>query len=451
MLSMETRADRSYFFLIFELFGAGFPLYRPARCAILCSLNMTAEGGVGLTAAGKQWEAFRQRVFKMVSVGVVDDPINQSYDVISTAMLLINLVGAFAGTFDSVALKYEELLSRIEAITVAFFALDYVLRVFTAPCLYPGEKGLTPYWKYIKSGAGIVDLLSFLPYYMPMFFPAGAVAFRLIRVARILRLFRINAYYDSLNVIGEVVTSKAQQLLASLFIIFFLMLASSLAMYSIEHEAQPQVFQNAFSGMWWAVSTLLTVGYGDIYPITPMGKFLGIVITFLGVGMVAIPTGIISAGFVEQYSRAKRITDYEREERLNFMRVELGKKDSWTGKTVQELKLPERVIVAVIQRKSEVIVPRGDVMLMPGDKLVLGAEGLKDDHPVNLREITLMKNHDWNNTAIMDLDISRQTHIVMVRRNGKALVPNGSLVLREGDTVILYSKENLNSGDAVPV
>ena len=71
---METRADRSYFFLIFELFGTGFPLYRPARCAILCSLNMTAEGGVGLTAAGKQWEAFRQRVFKMVSVGVVDDP-----------------------------------------------------------------------------------------------------------------------------------------------------------------------------------------------------------------------------------------------------------------------------------------------------------------------------------------------------------------------------------------
>ena len=250
---------------------------------------------------------------------------------------------------------------------------------------------------------------------------------------------------------GEVVTSKAQQLLASLFSIFVLMLASSLAMYSIEHEAQPQVFQNAFSGMWWAVSTLLTVGYGDIYPITPMGKFLGIVITFLGVGMVAIPTGIISAGFVEQYSRAKRITDYEREERLNFMRVELGKNDSWTGKTVQELKLPERVIVAVIQRKSEVIVPRGDVMLMPGDKLILGAEGLKDDHPMNLREITLMKNHDWNNTAIKDLDISRQTHIVMVRRNGKALVPNGSLVLREGDTVILYSKENLNSGDAVPM
>ncbi|MER2150619.1 MAG: ion transporter [Candidatus Limivicinus sp.] len=404
-----------------------------------------------MEAGRKQLEDFRQRVFKMVSVGVVDDPINQSYDVISTAMLLINLIGAFAGTFDSVALKHGELLSRVEAITVAFFALDYILRVFTAPCLYPGEKGLRPYWKYITSFSGIVDLLSFLPYYLPMFFPAGAVAFRLIRVARILRLFRVNAYVDSLNVISEVLISKSQQLLASLFIIFVLMLASSLAMYSLEHDAQPEVFKNAFSGMWWAVSTLLTVGYGDIYPITPMGKFLGILITFLGVGMVAIPTGIISAGFVEQYSRAKRLSDYAREERLNFIKIELDNRDSWTGKTIQQLNLPKNVLIAVIQRKSKIIVPRGDVMLLPGDKLILAAEALKDDHPVNLTEITLMKDHDWNDTAIADLDISRQTHIVMVQRNGKALVPSGDLVLREGDTVLLYSKEHLNIGDPVPV
>lgn len=90
-------------------------------------------------------------------------------------------------------------------------------------------------------------------------------------------------------------------------------------------------------------------------------------------------------------------------------------------------------------------------MLLPGDKLILAAEALKDDHPVNLTEITLMKDHDWNDTAIADLDISRQTHIVMVQRNGKALVPSGDLVLREGDTVLLYSKEHLNIGDPVPV
>ena len=86
-------------------------------------------------------------------------------------------------------------------------------------------------------------------------------------------------------------------------------------------------------------------------------------------------------------------------------------------------------------------------ILRAGDKVVLGAEALKGDRPVNLKEITLMKNHDWNNTAIKDLDISRQTYIVMVRRDGKALVPNGELELREGDVVILYSKEHLTNED----
>ena len=161
--------------------------------------------------------------------------------------------------------------------------------------------------KYVFSFSGIVDLLSFLPYYLPVFFPSGAVAFRMFRVVRIFRLFRINAYYDSLNVITQVLASKAQQLLSSVFIILVLMIASSLCMYSLEHDAQPEVFSNAFSGIWWSVSTLLTVGYGDIYPITTMGKIFSIFITFLGVGMVAIPTGIISAGFVDQYSRIKRI------------------------------------------------------------------------------------------------------------------------------------------------
>ena len=393
---------------------------------------------------------FRQKVFKMVSVGVVDDRINQSYDVISTMMLLVNLIGAFAGTFDSVSLKYPELLKNIEAVTVAFFAVDYVLRLYTAPCLYP-DTGRRAYLKYVVSGAGIIDLFSFLPYYLPMFFPAGAAAFRLFRVARILRLFRINAYYDSLNVITDVIVNKSQQLLSSVFIIFVLMLASSLAMYSIEHTAQPEVFKNAFSGLWWAVSTLLTVGYGDIYPVTFLGKAFGIVITFLGVGMVAIPTGIISAGFVEQYTRQKRLSDYAVEEDLQFVKIELKTHDEWNGRMIRDLELPAGLLIAVISRGSEIIVPRGNVILKAGDKLILAAEALKNDRPINLKEVTLKKNHTWNNTAIRDLDISRQTYIVMVRRKGHAIVPNGNLVLKENDTVILYTKEHFASEEALTI
>ena len=247
---------------------------------------------------GKKFNEFRQRLFKMVSVGVVDDPVNQGYDIISTLMLIVNLIGAFANTFDSVHLTYGPLLDLVEEITVAFFALDYVLRLLTAKCLYPQLTEGRALAKYVLSPGGIIDVLSFLPFYLPVFFPSGAAAFRLFRVARIFRLFRINAYYDSLNVITEVIVGKKQQLLSSVFIILVLMLGSSLCMYSLEHDAQPEVFKNAFSGVWWSVSTLLTIGYGDIYPVTPAGKAMGIFITFLGVGMVAIPTGIISAGFV---------------------------------------------------------------------------------------------------------------------------------------------------------
>ena len=111
------------------------------------------------------------------------------------------------------------------------------------------------------------------------------------------------------------------------------------------------------------------------------------------------------------------------------------------GKELFLLHLPQGVILAVIQRGGDTIIPRGDVALKAGDRLVIGAEHLKGDRPVNLREITLRKNHDWNGVAIKDIDISRQSFIVMVRRGKKLIVPYGKLVLAEGDTVILYSKE----------
>ena len=400
--------------------------------------------------SNEPWPAVRAKIFRMVSVGVIDEPVNQAYDAISIIALVANLMVGVMGTFDNLQAAYGGIFILVEQVTVFLFGVDYVLRVITAPCLYPNA-GKKAYLKYALSFAGIIDLLSFLPYYLPMFFPAGAVAFRLFRVARILRLFRINAYYDSLNVISDVIVNKGQQLLSSVFILAVMMLSSSLAMYSIEHQAQPDIFKNAFSGLWWAVSTLLTVGYGDIYPVTTLGKFFGIVITFLGVGMVAIPTGIISAGFVEQYTRQKRLSDYAREQDLHFVKIELKPQDEWTGKMIRDLKLPSGMIIAVIQRGSGIIVPRGDIILKAGDMLVLAAEALKNDRPVQIREITLKKNHEWNNTAIRDLNISRQSYIVMVRREGQAIVPNGGLVLKDGDTVILYSKERLPSEELTTV
>lgn len=306
-------------------------------------------------------------------------------------------------------------------------------------------------WKYAVSFTGIVDLLSFLPYYLPVFFPSGAVAFRMFRVIRIFRLFRINAYCDSLSVITEVIVSKSQQLISSVFIILTLMLASSLCMYSLEHEAQPEVFTNAFSGIWWSVSTLLTVGYGDIYPVTTMGKVFSIFITFLGVGMVAIPTGIISAGFVDQYSRIKRISEYANEEKVHFIKVHLTENDAWVGRTIWELGLPRGVIVAVILRGEQTIVPRGNVVLLSSDTLVLGAESFANDQHIQLKEIILGKQNAWNGQRIRDLDISRKTGIVMVKRKNRALIPDGSLVLLEGDKGFLCTQLHMHHANQIEI
>lgn len=395
--------------------------------------------------------ARRKRVSEIIEVGYDQDWLSRLYDLINALAIVANLAASILYTFEAVRLPFGWLVLTLEQVTVAFFAVDYCLRLWTARALFPDLSEPRAVLKYALSFSGVVDLLSFLPYYLPFFFPAGAVAFRMFRVVRIFRLFRINAYYDSLNVITQVITSKGQQLLSSVFIILVLMLASSLCMYSLEHEAQPQVFTNAFSGIWWSVSTLLTVGYGDIYPITTMGKLFGIIISFLGVGMVAIPTGIISAGFVDQYSRIKRLSEYAHESDIHFIKISLLPKDPWAGKTIVELGLPAGVIVAAIQRNGKIVVPRGSVEIRAGDTLVLGAKSLGDDKHIDLKEMVLRSQNPWNGLPIRELDISRQTIIVMVRRKGNVLIPSGDLVLKEGDSIILYTQSHLRDANTIEV
>ena len=148
-----------------------------------------------------------------------------------------------------------------------------------------------------------------------------------------------------------------------------------------------------------AASTLLTVGYGDIYPVTTLGKVFGIFITFLGVGMVAIPTGIISAGFVDQYSRLKRRNEYGYE----------------------------------------------------ADLLVLGAEPYEDDEHINLKEVVLKTHNPWTGLRIRDLDISRQSIIVLVKRRNKSLIPNGNMKLEAGDRVFIYTKLHLSDANNIEI
>lgn len=385
-------------------------------------------------------EKRKRRIFDIIQIGYDEDLPSRLFDTMLIVMILANLLIAILSTFEE-ARPYMGFMETVEWVTVIVFAVEYGLRVWTAEYLYPDVSRGRAARKYIFSFNGIIDMLSFLPHLLPFFFPAGIVAFRMFRVVRIFRLFRINAYYDGLNVIGEVIRSKKDQVMSSVFIILVLMMASSLCMYGLEHEAQPEVFRNAFSGFWWAVSTLLTVGYGDIYPVTVPGRLFGIVITFLGVGMVAIPTGILSAGFVEQYTRLKSFKDYSAETEIRFVRLEIGEGHPWAGLKVRELSLPPGLLMALILRKGQVVVPRGNTMLREGDDIVLGAEGYQEDSDIVLKELILREDHPWANRKIKDLNISRHTLIVMVRREGRLMIPDGTLELRAGDMLVMYTKK----------
>ncbi len=243
----------------------------------------------------------KHRVHTIIQVGNLHDGPSRAYDFTMIGFILLNILIAILETFPQLEHIFSA-LKVLETISVVFFTIDYFLRIWTAEELYPHKKPFKARIKYICSLLGIVDLLSCIPFFIPM----GAGALRMFRIIRILRVFRVHHYADPMRVIAEVLSKKKGQLLSSCFIVFILMLTASLLMYNLEHKAQPEVFSNAFSGFWWATNSLLTVGYGDIVPITLAGKVCGIMLTFLGVGMVAIPTGILSAGFVEQVNEIKR-------------------------------------------------------------------------------------------------------------------------------------------------
>lgn len=404
----------------------------------------------------KKWYRRRKRLFEIIEVGNDLDTISRLYDFINVFTIVVNVIVSIMYTYENMRMQYGTMLLSIERITVGYFAVDYLLRVFTARFLYADEDDMTDLEaakKYIFSFMGIVDVLSWLPYFLPIFFPSGTVAFRMIRIVRIFRLFRIDAYYDSLHVITQVIYGKRQQLVSSVVMILILMTGASLCMYSLEHEAQPEVFSNAFSGIWWAASTLLTIGYGDIYPVTMLGKMLGIIISFLGVGMVAIPTGIISAGFVDLYATIKRRNEYGYEADMQFIKIHITEEDKWFNKRIADLSLPTGVIMAIIKRDDEIIIPRGDIVLQEDDVVVLGAipyEEDADEH-INLKEIVLKKQNPWVGLRIRDLDLSRQSIIVLVKRKNKSLIPNGNMVLEAGDKVFIYTKMFLSDANNIEI
>ena len=244
-------------------------------------------------------ENIKNRVFKMMQTDTVDDMASKIFDIFIISLIILNTVTVIADTF-SLPETFQHVSRYIELFSVTIFTIEYILRVWTSDILYPERNPVIARIRYIFSFMALVDLFAILPFYLPMLIKIDLRALRLLRIMRLMRIFKVSRYTSALSVVITVLKNKSSQLVSSTFVVMLLLLVSSIIMYSVENPAQPDVFTNAFSGLWWAVSTLTTVGYGDIVPITAFGKILSGVIALLGVGLVAVPTGIISAGFMEQ-------------------------------------------------------------------------------------------------------------------------------------------------------
>ncbi|MBQ7252628.1 MAG: ion transporter [Kiritimatiellae bacterium] len=311
----------------------------------------------------------KKRVFDIIQIGKKGDIPSIAFDYALTGNIVLNILVLVLETFDGLSARARA-FRAVEVATTLFFCVEYLLRLWTADLLHRARNPLVSRLRFVFSFDGLVALFSILP----VFFFRGVVAFRMLRVVRILHLFRLNAKYDSFNVITSVMREKSRQILSSLFIIAVLMVAGSICMYNAEHAAQPEVFRNAFSGLWWSVSTTLTIGYGDIYPVTPAGTVLAIFLAFLGVGAVAIPTGIIGAGFVEKFTRAENaVKRFHDVSAIGEIRVAEG--SELARKTIDDLRRSYGMTVYLVVRGDLSVLAESNLVVRPGDILIV-----KSDH-----------------------------------------------------------------------
>ena len=307
---------------------------------------------------------FRKRIFEIIQIGSRSDIPSFLFDALLITIVILNIMSLILESFEQLSFM-SGVFNVIDIVSIIFFLIEYVLRISTADYLYPEEKKEVAVWKFVSSLDGVIELLTILPFY----YLSGFVVFRLLRVARILRLFKINSTYDSFHVILSVFKDKLSQIMSSVLIILILMLSSSICMYSVEHEVQPDVFSNALSGMWWAATTIFTVGYGDMAPVTLMGKIIGIIIDFLAMAVVAIPTGIISAGFVEKYTAIRR-NQANGEEKAGLITITVGPDTPYVNKNIAFVEDKESTDILVLIRDGVNAIPTRNIILKSGDILV---------------------------------------------------------------------------------
>lgn len=234
-----------------------------------------------------------------------DTKLGDFIDFFIIIIITLNILLIILDTFD-LPDWYFTMSNNIEFLSIVVFTVEYLIRLWISDFNYPNLSKVKARLKHSVSFMAIVDLLAIIPFYIPLLLPIDLRILRVLRLVRLFRLFKINRYTKALSLIIVVFKNKSSQLLSSIMIVVLLIVISSVVMYNLEHPYQPSEFENIFSALWWSVATLTTVGT-RIHPITIGGRIMAGLIALLGVGLIAVPTGIISAGFVEMIEETTKV------------------------------------------------------------------------------------------------------------------------------------------------
>lgn len=257
-------------------------------------------------AMGKGSTMFKQRVYDVLEVARPGDRLSRLVDIALIGLIAANVLALILESVDTIQRAAAVFFRVFEAVSVGLFSVEYLLRVWSCTACETYRRPIAGRLRYVLSPLALVDLLAILPFYLPMI-SLDLRSLRAVRLFRLLRMVKLARYSEALRLIGRVLVSRRAELLTTLFILLMLVLLASSLMYFAERDAQPEAFASIPAAMWWAVATLSTVGYGDVYPITVAGKLLASVIAFLGIGLFALPTGILGAAFVEEMQRRKSV------------------------------------------------------------------------------------------------------------------------------------------------
>lgn len=248
-------------------------------------------------------KALRGRVYHIMEEGRPVSPWGYVFDIVLILLISLNVAAAIAETVNPLYQMYGPYFDSFEAFSIAFFTVEYFARIWVSVDAEDGVSAARIRIRYLFSPLALVDFIAIAPFYLSLLF---ALDLRVLRILRLLRLFKLSRYWSALNLMTRVLRSEAEVIGAALFLLLMIMVLASGAMCLVEHRAQPTAFGNIPAAMWWTITTLTTVGYGDIVPVTPLGKMLGGLISLTGIGMVAFPSGILASGFAEQIRRGRR-------------------------------------------------------------------------------------------------------------------------------------------------